>query len=457
MTRIAVVGAGIAGLGAAHALQQAGQQVIVLEERGVPGGRMQTRSRDGFTWDPGAQFMLSEYRYMKRLLAELGIAVSDRAIAPIQGILLPGHGVYYSNVKSPGSILRHPLLSTAAKWRATRVSREAWRHRKRLDFHRPELAAAMDAESLRSWGDREVGREAVDYFLGVFSSSLFFWRPEETPLWVLLAFTRLLSRWQVIVPAGGMGAVPTALAKRLEVRLHTAVRRVETLPDGTARLAVESVAGEESTRSELTVDRVVLAVPTPVMLNLLPDPQTALGPARSACLRSVRYVPSATAAIAYSRPWETRAYGVGVPLVMDHPVSAVGWEHIKGPDRVPPGSGLGVVMSTASYAQQTWDRPAEEVGQSLVAAVDTIYPGSAAGSSVLGVYRWPHAIPLVEPGQTRRMTEAVVAGPAPGSPIFPCGDAWYGPNTELALGPGWRAAAEVLRSLGRPVPPDLSI
>ena len=49
MARIAVVGAGIAGLGAAHALQQAGQQVIVLEERGVRGGRMQTRSRAGFT------------------------------------------------------------------------------------------------------------------------------------------------------------------------------------------------------------------------------------------------------------------------------------------------------------------------------------------------------------------------------------------------------------------------
>lgn len=62
MNRVAVVGAGIAGLAAAYALQEAGLQVVVLEQADVVGGRMQTRSEQGFTWDCGAQFMMTGFR-----------------------------------------------------------------------------------------------------------------------------------------------------------------------------------------------------------------------------------------------------------------------------------------------------------------------------------------------------------------------------------------------------------
>lgn len=37
-----VIGAGIAGLGAAHELQKQGKKVMVLEKENFPGGRMST-------------------------------------------------------------------------------------------------------------------------------------------------------------------------------------------------------------------------------------------------------------------------------------------------------------------------------------------------------------------------------------------------------------------------------
>lgn len=53
---IAVIGAGIAGLSCATALQHAGFQVSVFDKSGGPAGRMSTRRVDGWQCDHGAQY-----------------------------------------------------------------------------------------------------------------------------------------------------------------------------------------------------------------------------------------------------------------------------------------------------------------------------------------------------------------------------------------------------------------
>lgn len=57
LTDILIIGAGMSGLTAASALQQAGREVIVVDKgRGV-GGRMATRRIGAATFDHGAQFV----------------------------------------------------------------------------------------------------------------------------------------------------------------------------------------------------------------------------------------------------------------------------------------------------------------------------------------------------------------------------------------------------------------
>ena len=72
--RIAVIGAGIAGLTAAYTLQQRGFAVQVFEREDTPGGRMRSEQRGDFVIERGAQFIASSYRNMRALAAELGIA-----------------------------------------------------------------------------------------------------------------------------------------------------------------------------------------------------------------------------------------------------------------------------------------------------------------------------------------------------------------------------------------------
>jgi predicted NAD/FAD-dependent oxidoreductase len=54
--RIAVIGAGLAGLSAARTLQGAGHALVVFDKGRAPSGRLATRRSDGQTFDHGAQY-----------------------------------------------------------------------------------------------------------------------------------------------------------------------------------------------------------------------------------------------------------------------------------------------------------------------------------------------------------------------------------------------------------------
>lgn len=439
-----MVGAGIAGLGAAYALQQSGHQVVVLEQDPVVGGRMQTCSAQGFTWDPGAQFMLPQFRAMRGLMAELGVGIAAGPPSPFEALAVPapGHRLLRARFDSPAAVLRHPGITLRSKWRMTRLLLFALRNRHRLDFRHPERAAPLDMESIRTWGDREIGADAVDYYLSLPFSSLFFWRPEETPLWLLGSFVLMSRRWRVLVPQGGMGAVPVALAGRLDVRLNTAVRRVDLLPDGTAALRLHEAGGRAA---DLRADRVVLAVPAPAALPLLAAPDRALGPLRAAYLRSVRYTRNATTAVAYRRAPDHQAYGVTIPQALRQPLATIAWEQNKVPGRAPPGAGLGILMPTDAWSSGHWHLSDDQTAAQLVQAAARYYPGSNRGVRFQQVHRWEYALPHFPPGRTQELAAAWAAGPAPGSPVHVCGDYWLGPSTEMALVSGLRAAEEVLR------------
>ena len=70
---VVVVGAGIAGLSAAMALQESGLRVSVLERATRVGGRIHSRSFHGRRIECGAQFPSSGYRHLPALLARAGL------------------------------------------------------------------------------------------------------------------------------------------------------------------------------------------------------------------------------------------------------------------------------------------------------------------------------------------------------------------------------------------------
>ncbi len=75
MTRIAVVGAGWAGLAAATRLRQAGHSVRVYEAAAAPGGRARRVDHPGLglSIDNGQHILLGAYTATLALMQDLGI------------------------------------------------------------------------------------------------------------------------------------------------------------------------------------------------------------------------------------------------------------------------------------------------------------------------------------------------------------------------------------------------
>src|SRR3954463_4463210 len=80
--RVAVVGAGLAGLAAAEALLRAGREVVALEARDRVGGRVWSRRLDnGATVEMGAEFILPGNTVLEETAARLGLSLWQKGMA----------------------------------------------------------------------------------------------------------------------------------------------------------------------------------------------------------------------------------------------------------------------------------------------------------------------------------------------------------------------------------------
>jgi len=70
---VVVVGAGLSGLSAARELTREGLEVLVLEARDRPGGRMQVTEVDGVAIDLGGEWVDEAHAEIRRLASELGL------------------------------------------------------------------------------------------------------------------------------------------------------------------------------------------------------------------------------------------------------------------------------------------------------------------------------------------------------------------------------------------------
>ncbi len=252
MTTIAIVGGGIAGLGAAYALAPA-HRVEVFDAGADPGGHARTVDVGALAVDTGF-IVYNEVNYpqLTRLFAELGVRTQPSVMS---FSVECGCGVAWSS--------RRP-------WRAGRAL-----FGEILRFLRTAEGSAGDArtldEFLRAEGYSESFRR---HYLMPMTAALWSAPPARAlamPTSFVLAFFRNHSllglrrrRWRTVV--GGSRSYVDALLARTGVAVHrsTPVHTVVREPDG-----VTIVTGEGD---RARFDAVVIAVPAPRALALLADP-----------------------------------------------------------------------------------------------------------------------------------------------------------------------------------------
>ena len=431
--RVLVVGAGIAGLTAAHTLAGNGVCVTVYEADRQVGGRMRSEEVEGAPVDCGAQFLSSAYTTIPALLEAAGLADALTPTSPWSAVAKDGR-LYRTHGARPASMLTGGLLGVG-NWLllGAGTARMALRGLRR----QPAEAAAWarwDEDDAAQWVEGAFGAQTTDRIVEPMLHGFFFQELPGMSRALPMAMMAQAHRPRPIrTLAGGIGRLPQALAAGLDVRTGTPVLAVRPTARG-AEVVTADGAHE--------ADAVVLATPAPVAAGLY---------AAGGLERRLLATPySATIALLLATDADFRlpealrdVYGVLPARDSRRRIAGLGIERHKAADRASGGERLNVLLSSRA-ARDLMDHDDAAVLAAVLPEVERWLPGVGRHLRWTRLWRWPHALPCTPPGRLRdvRRYRATAAGR-----VVLAGDHMGFPWTDSAAETGRWAAGAVLRAV----------
>lgn len=224
---VTIVGAGVAGLLAAHSLDRTGWEVTLIEAANRAGGLIRTEQTPWGIAESAAHSLLATPA-VQALFSELGVE------------LLPVHKESRARyILRNGKLRKFPLSPTEALGAFFRAY-----------FALADRSKAPEERNLEEWARNFLGEPALRYLLTPFTRGIYGVAPKE--LSVSAAFPGLIvpqghsllsswiskkrsqegtprSRGKMAAPAGGMGSFVNALSERLQSRLGSRFRVGERL------------------------------------------------------------------------------------------------------------------------------------------------------------------------------------------------------------------------------------
>ncbi len=437
--RIAVIGAGIAGLSAAATLEQAGCNVVVYEKNDSVGGRMVTRVKDGLPFDGGALFLSLNYSQLQDYATQFDIPWTPME-SPRQHRVLRGGRAYRFALGDIMEVLKLNVLSLKARLQFLRwLIGLAMRPPKGDFFDLSTTSAELNTEDAAHFLNTKVHREVTEYVADPFTGALHFHASNDVSISLLYTFIDMLVRkknFSARYPKGGIQAIPDALAKSLAVSLNSTVEAVTPTPDGLVRVRVKD--GDEF------FDAAMLACPAPVAQALLKEPTQA----QTSMLSAIRY--ASTIVLAYKVPvdlFSDNTHGIYVPFVESTLISTIFNEGKKGPAMVKDGMTLLVVYLYDAAAKEMLGLSDEAVAARVWPELEELCPEARQRKNDItlhAVERWPLAMPKFDQRLINSVREFVTGGHQGTGNIFFAGDYLNSPWTEGAARCGKRVA-ELIR------------
>jgi oxygen-dependent protoporphyrinogen oxidase len=440
--RVAVVGAGIAGLGAAWRLARRGFQVSLFEREQRPGGRARPAVRDGFTIERSGAIVSAADMALLGWIAELDLPELLPA-RPVVSAIAHRDRVQVVDARNWLGIARIPGIGIRQALRLLRLPRLVDRYGDRIDPERPERAASLDDRSLADFGRLYFGARVTDHWMGPLAARTSLCDAREASRVLFLHHYRDGAGERLgLLRASSQEFVDRA-ASSLPTALGACVTNVECGCGGGVRFDFRD--GERERCAE--ADAVVLAVPAREALELAGG---ALSLTEREALERVRYTPEITLAIALRRPFHPHPQHIQFPHREGWPLESVLLEPGVEGGRVPNGRGLATLRATGRWSAAYFEAPDETVAKELVAALGGILPRIHGAGLFAEVSREERAVPRFDVGRYRAIADFAriqADRRSRGRRLYFAGDYLMGPGWNAALRSGYRAAAEVERDL----------
>ncbi len=440
-----VIGAGLAGLAALHALTSSGAEAVCFEKAGVPGGRVITARREGFIFDLGAQFFFHSYNTCFQLAKEFGLYDDLTTWECRSGLLNKGRFLPIVPSTNPrdiatnlGETLRF-VTKAGIPFQAMRqflglLPTLVKRH-KDLDLIDFERALDLDNESLADFVLRRGGQAILDYYIHSLAAGLTLAKADD--LSAMYGLSLLCSMIKgVLTFRHGLGCISERLGDRYAGCIHyqTPVQRI-VIEQG-------KVKGVEVNGGLVEADAVIPAVTATSLLEMAPGlPESLKRPLQQVTYSACCHVIFALPAPLFPKDW----YALLLHGRTGACVSAFCDNSMKSPYYSPQGCAQIGCWTYDRHARELNDRPDAEVRRVLVKEIQRYMPHMPDTPLFTEIYRWCEAVCIAPPGMLGGIAHLKRNNYRDVKGLYLAGEYLHMPSVESAAKSGIDAARAALR------------
>lgn len=231
--KVVIVGAGVAGLIAAHHLEEEGFAPLIIESTDRIGGRLKTENINGFLLDKGFQILLSDYPEVQRYLDLDTLKVAS---------FNPGTSIFYKGkrflIADP---IRKPFQALQTLFAPIGTLKDKWlilKLRRMVSSQSPEKLFNQSNENTRSFLKQfGFSKLIIDRFFKPFFTGIFLTETLQVSSAMFKYVFQLFSNGKAVLPALGIEAVPQQIASKLSKTRFLFNEKVVNIADQKIHLA----------------------------------------------------------------------------------------------------------------------------------------------------------------------------------------------------------------------------